>query len=58
MNIASPKEKNLYFSSTAVLYAARICSLLANADTSIKSVDSGRWKLVISASSTLNLYPG
>ena len=36
----------------------KICSLPANADTSIKSVDSGRWKLVISASSTLNLYPG
>ena len=56
--MASPKEKNLYRSFTAVLYALRIFSLPAKADTSIISVLSGRWKFVISASIHLNLYPG
>ena len=37
--IASPKLKNLYLSSTASLYALRTCSLPANADTSMTSVD-------------------
>ena len=58
MNIASPKEKNRYFSRTASAYAFMICSFPANADTSISSVDSGRWKLVISASMILKRYPG
>ena len=30
----------------------------ANAQTSINNVDSGRWKLVTSASTTRNVYPG
>lgn len=42
MNIASPKLKNRYLSFTASSYAASTCSLPASADTSIKSVDSGR----------------
>ena len=58
MNIASPKLKKRYFSSTAVLYAFMIISRLDSADTSIRSVLSGRWKFVISASTALNLYPG
>ena len=33
-------------------------SLLEKAETSIRSVLSGRWKLVIRASTALNLYPG
>ncbi len=55
INIASPKLKNLYFSSTAVLYAFNIFSLPASAETSIRSVDSGRWKFVIRQSTALNL---
>ena len=58
MSIASPKEKNLYLSLTASSYAASILSRPANADTSIRSVLSGRWKFVISASVALNSYPG
>ena len=58
MNMASPKEKNLYFSLIASLYAAKMFSLPANALTNITSVDSGKWKFVISASRILNLYPG
>ena len=58
MNIASPKEKNLYFSLTAVSYVSRIFSLPTIAATSIISVDSGRWKFVIRQSTALNLYPG
>lgn len=55
MSIASPKEKKRYFSLTAVSYASIIISLPAKADTSIKRVLSGRWKLVISVSIALNL---
>ena len=58
INIASPKEKNLYFSLTASSYAANTCSLPASADTNIINVDSGRWKFVISPSRILNLYHG
>ena len=50
ISIASPKEKNLYFSSTAILYAFRMCSRSYSAETSITSVLPGRWKLVINAS--------
>ena len=56
--IASPKEKNLYLSFTASLYACKINSLSANAETSISNVDCGKWKLVINPSIHLNLYPG
>ena len=42
INIASPKLKNLYFSSTAVLYAFITLSKPAKAETSIMSVLSGR----------------
>ena len=42
MNMASPKEKNLYLSLIASLYAAKIFSLPANALTNITSVDSGK----------------
>ena len=52
---ASPKEKNLYFSSTALLYISRVFSLPRSADTSIMRVLSGKWKLVMSASTVLNL---
>ena len=52
ISMASPNEKNRYRSLTASLYAASTCSLPARADTSIKSVDSGRWKFVIRPSST------
>lgn len=55
MSIASPKEKNLYFSSTAMLYSSRIFSLPTMAATSIMSVLSGRWKLVMRQSTHLNL---
>ena len=58
INIASPKLKNLYFCCTASLYAFITNSLLARADTSIISVDSGKWKFVIRLSTHLNLYPG
>lgn len=47
MYIASPNEKNRYLSFTAVSYAFIIFSFPASAETSIKSVDSGRWKFVI-----------
>ncbi len=53
-SIASPKLKKRYFSFTASSYAASTCSLPASALTSIMSVDSGKWKLVISPSNTLN----
>ena len=55
MYMASPNEKNLYLSSTAVLYAFKMFSLPASAETSMISVLSGRWKFVISASMHLNL---
>ena len=42
-----PKLKNRYFSCTATSYACMIFSFPASADTSISSVDSGRWKFVI-----------
>ena len=58
MHILSPKLKNLYFSSTAVLYAFITLSNPAKADTSMISVLSGRWKFVMSPSSTLNSNPG
>ena len=54
MNILSPNEKNLYFSFTAVLYAFRIFSLPASAETNITSVDFGKWKLVIKQLIPLN----
>ena len=54
INIASPNEKNRYLSFTASSYAESTCSFPANADTSMTSVDSGRWKLVIRASRILN----
>lgn len=55
ISIASPKEKNLYFSLTASLYTANISSRLHNAETSIIRVLSGKWKLVIRQSTALNL---
>ena len=55
MSIASPNEKNLYLSFTAVVYASIILSLPAKADTSISNVLSGRWKFVIKESTALNL---
>ena len=58
INIQSPNEKNLYLFSTAVLYTFIVLSKPINADTSIISVDFGKWKLVIKASTTLNLYGG
>ena len=58
MSMASPKLKNLYRSLTASSYALSTFSRPASADTSIIKVDSGRWKFVISASSTLKRYPG
>ena len=54
----SPKEKNRYRSLTAVLYSSSVFSRPTSADTSMMSVDSGRWKLVMSASTHLNLYGG
>ena len=54
----SPNEKNLYLSFIASAYAFIINSLDENADMSIRSVLSGRWKFVISASTALNLYGG
>lgn len=54
INIASPKLKKRYLSLIASSYAFNTCSLPANAETSITSVDSGRWKFVIRQSSTLN----
>ena len=53
MNIASPKLKNRYLSRTASSYAASTCSRPASADTSIISVDCGKWKFVMSASTAL-----
>ena len=58
INIASPKLKNRYLSRTASSYAASTCSFPASADTSMMSVDSGRWKFVIRQSRALNRYPG
>lgn len=58
INIASPKEKKRYFSLTASLYAFKIKSLPAKAETSIIKVDLGKWKLVIKASIASYLYPG
>ena len=58
MNILSPKEKNLYLSLTATLYAFITFLCPANALTSIIRVLSGRWKLVISPSIALKRYPG
>ena len=55
MNIASPKEKNRYFSSTAFSYAFITLSRPARALISIIRVLSGRWKLVIRASTALKL---
>ena len=55
INIASPKLKKRYRSSTAVLYAPSIRSRPAKADTSMRSVLCGRWKFVIRASVILNL---
>lgn len=55
---ASPKLKNRYPFSTASLYIARHCSLPMKAETSMMRVLSGRWKLVMSASTHLNLYGG
>ena len=55
ISIASPKEKNLYFSLTASLYTANISSRLHNAETSIIRVLSGKWKFVIRQSAALNL---
>ena len=52
--IASPKLKKRYLSFTASSYAAITCSFPANAETSMISVDSGRWKFVINASRILN----
>ena len=52
--MASPKLKNLYFSSTATLYAFKIFSLPASAETNISKVLSGKWKFVM----TLNLPAG
>lgn len=40
--MASPNEKKRYLHSTASLYALSTASLPASAETSIKSVDSGR----------------
>lgn len=54
ISIASPNEKNRYRSFTAMRYASSTRSRPASADTSITSVDCGRWKFVISASITLN----
>ncbi len=58
MNILSPKEKNLYLSFTATLYAFITFLCPANALTSIIRVLSGKWKLVISPSIALKRYPG
>ena len=58
MIIASPNEKNRYLSFTASSYSRMMFSLPASVLTSISSVDSGRWKLVIRPSIALNLYPG
>ena len=55
INIASPKLKKRYFSSTAVLYAFIILSLPARLETNIINVDFGRWKLVIKASTAFHL---
>ncbi len=57
-SIQSPKEKNLYFSFTASSYSESVFSLPIKAETSITRVDSGKWKLVINASTHLNLYGG
>ena len=53
INIASPKLKKRYLSFTASSYAAMTLSRPASAETNISSVDSGRWKFVMSASSIL-----
>jgi len=42
INIASPNEKNLYFSFTASSYALSTFSRPARAETSIIRVDSGK----------------
>ena len=42
MSIASPNEKKRYRSETAILYALRMRSRPARAETNIKSVDWGR----------------
>ena len=52
---ASPNEKNLYLSFTASLYISSVFSLPTSADTSIINVLSGKWKLVMSALTHLNL---
>ena len=54
-NDASPNEKKRYLSSTACAYMRITSSREENALISIKSVDSGKWKFVISASTALNL---
>ena len=51
--IASPKEKNRYPSPTATRYALSISSREQSAETSMRRVLSGRWKLVMSASTHL-----
>ena len=58
INIESPNEKNLYLFFTASWYEDNIISFDAKADTSIISVDFGKWKLVIRADIPLNWYPG
>src|SRR6266496_3420626 len=50
INMASPKLKNRYCSRIASSYAFSISALLAKALTSSSSVERGRWKLVIMAS--------
>ena len=55
---ASPKLKKRYSFSTAYLYTDKISSLPVRQATSIISVLSGRWKLVISASTHFILYGG
>ena len=49
-SIASPYEKNRYFCSIACRYACMMRSNPENADTIISKVLSGKWKLVIIAS--------
>lgn len=58
INIASPKLKKRYFSSTAILYAFNIISLEVSALTNITNVDLGRWKFVINPSIALYSKPG
>jgi hypothetical protein len=52
ISMASPKLKKRKRSRTALSYAARTCSGVANADTSMSKVDLGRWKFVSNASTT------